>query len=1256
MFERLKAYRSAAASPGSAPAGTAPASSPRKRTGRLGRVLLGIAIFLVVFAAAGFFAVPPIARHYLVKGLSVQLGRPVSIADIDVNPFAMTALVKGFKVMEPAGAPVFVSVDEFLVNAEYRSILRMAPVLKQVRIGAPYVHIVRNPDGSTYNFSDLIEKFSKTPKDTPEKPSNARFSLNNIELVGGKVEFDDRPSQARHVVSDIDLAIPFISNLPDRVEEYIQPAFSARVNGTPVALKGRTKPFKDTLETAVDLNIDKLELPRYIEYLPVKLGFRMPSGILDTRLTLSFVQQSQQPLVLIKGSVNLQKLKLTEPGGAPLFNLGNMAIPIDAIDVFGARYAFGKIALTAPEAFVQRGQDGVLNWGRVQPLVGDGTPSAEPARTSAQPQMVLTVAEVALANGTVHVEDRVPEKGFRTDLTGIEAAVRGLALPQKAPAQVDVAFATDRQASVRLTTTLLLEPLTAQGKLDVGNVSLTDYETYYAPYILYRLQDGRAELSTQFAYQMTDSGPETRLSALNLDLSSVRMLEPGRKEEFLRARSAQIRNAEVDVNELVLTVGEFVTRDGLLNIVREADGALNATRVLPAPKETRVPAQQGTPWRITLNRADVDRWKLAFTDLAAEEPVKIVADGVRVRASGVSNQPNKTGRVDMQAKLADGGSVKAAGTVSLAPLKADLDVDLQRFGLVPLQSYFTDKVNILLSSADASVKGKTRIAVDAAGKLAASFNGEAGVTEFAAIEKSSSEDLLKWQSLFVAGIDYTLEPMSLGIEEVALSDFFARIIIYPDGHLNLQDIVVKEGAPPAGTDAQTVPTAAAPAAGAAPRSAARTTAEVSPTPGRDSRPGADGRIEPAPAPAPEQPAAQPPIRIAKVTLQGGDVSFTDLFVKPNYSANLSDIGGAVLGLSSELNTTADVDLRGRFAKTAPVQIKGKINPLVENLFLDLAANVRDIELGPFTPYSGKYVGYAIEKGKMNFDVVYKVENRKLAAQNKLVLNQLTFGDKVESPDAIKLPVLLAVALLKDRNGVIDVNLPISGSLDDPKFSVGGIVIRIIFNLIEKAVTAPFALLGNLLGGAGGGEELSFIEFDFGTSALSQEGQDKVAKLQTALVDRPGLQLDITGRADPTQDREGLRQHRFDQQVKAQKLKDLVRKGSAVQSLDQITIEPAEYEKYLERAYKDAKFAKPRNAIGMVRRLPKEEMEKLMLTNIQVGDDDLTQLAIQRAQSAKDALTRDGKVELERVFLLAPRIEGARTEDKARPSRVDFSLK
>jgi Domain of Unknown Function (DUF748) len=349
-----------------------------------------------------------------------------------------------------------------------------------------------------------------------------------------------------------------------------------------------------------------------------------------------------------------------------------------------------------------------------------------------------------------------------------------------------------------------------------------------------------------------------------------------------------------------------------------------------------------------------------------------------------------------------------------------------------------------------------------------------------------------------------------------------------------------------------------------------------------------------------------------------------------------------------------VDLRGRFAKTAPVEIKGKVNPLAKDLFLDVKAGVRDIELGPFTPYSGKYVGYAIEKGKMTFNVEYKVENRKLAAKNQLILDQLTFGDKIESATATKLPVQLAVALLKDRHGVINLNLPISGSLDDPKFSVGGIIVQVLFNLIEKAVTAPFALIGSMFGDSG--EELAYVEYDPGLAVLTPESQEKLTKLQTALIDRPGLKLDITPRVDPEKDREGLRQYRYQQEIKAQKLKDVVKQGTSVKSLDEVNVEPAEYEKYLTKAYKAAKFPKPRNAIGIAKDLPPAEMEKLMLTNMQVSNEDLVELANTRAQIAKNFITKDEQVPLERVFLLAPKIEASKADDTRKASRVDFSLK
>jgi hypothetical protein len=1160
----------------------------------------------------------------------------------------MVAVVKGFSIKESGASEVFASFSELRLNLQAESLFRRAPILREVKLTNPYVHIVRNPDRRTYNFSDLIEKFSKPQVPPSEEPAEEpRFSLNNVQIVNGRIEIDDRPENARHTVGEINVAIPFLSNLPYRIEDYVQPSFSARVNETPFSLQGRTKPFQDTLETSVDVDIEKLNIPRYMEYVPLDLAFRVQSGLLDSKLTVSFVRADTRPPVLsVTGSADLHQFSVAELDGQPLLNLQHLEVPVSGIDVFGRKFEFGTIALQSPEVFVRRDRGGRLNWLAVRP-----TPAAvpRPSPEKPAPPIELRVPEVRIIDGQVHVTDLVPAKGFKADLSGIEATLRGFALPQAAPAQAELAFATGFGETVKYAGSVTLSPLASEGAIEATRIRLVNYEPYYQDFILYRLEDGVADLSTRYAFAAADQGPDIKLSGFNLDLASVRMRKPGEKEDFLRARKAQIKDASVDLGSLTLNVGEFSTRDGLLNIIRESDGTINAARILPAPKEAATKGRQGTPWLITLKRTDVQKWKVAFTDLALPEPVRIVADEVALRASGLSNQKNRRGQVALTTKLNETGTLSVQGPVALNPVGAELNVDLKDFGLVPLQPYFADKVNILLTSADLSVAGATKLALPPEGAPAIAFAGEMTLSNFASVDKAKSEDFLKWATLFVGGIAYQHEPMQLAIEQVALSDFYSRIVIYPEGRLNLQEIIARP-AGEAALDEQGQPqeqgNAEPPAASSGRGSPVPVMAE-------------DTEAAPASDAAPAAPAATakpvPPIRIAKVTLQGGDVNFTDLFITPNYSADLSEIGGSVIGLSSQLDTAADVDLRGRFARTAPVEIKGKVNPLVKNLFLDLKANVRDIELGPFTPYSGKYVGYAIEKGKMTFNVEYKIENRKLAAKNQIVVDQLTFGGKVESPQATKLPVLLAVALLKDRNGVIDVNLPISGSLDDPKFSIGGLIIRVIVNLITKAITAPFALIGNLVG-SGSGEELSYAEFEPGRAVLTPQTQDKLATLQKGLIERPGLQLDITPRVDPQTDREGLRRHRFEQQVKAQKLKDLVKQGAAVKSVDEVKIEPQEYEKYLRRAYKEAKFPKPRNVIGLLKDLPVEEMEKLMLTNTQVSDADLVALANERGQRVKDFLTHSGEVPLERVFLIAPKLEAPKPDDKLKGSRTDFALK
>jgi hypothetical protein len=393
-----------------------------------------------------------------------------------------------------------------------------------------------------------------------------------------------------------------------------------------------------------------------------------------------------------------------------------------------------------------------------------------------------------------------------------------------------------------------------------------------------------------------------------------------------------------------------------------------------------------------------------------------------------------------------------------------------------------------------------------------------------------------------------------------------------------------------------------------------------------------------------------PVHIGRVVLKGGNINFNDQFIKPNYRANLTGITGRVGPLKP--GKRGEVNIRGAVDKSAPLEIKGKVDPFGSEFFLNIKVKATGIDLPTFSPYSGKYVGYVIEKGKLSVDIHYHIEKGELKAENNIFLDQFTLGEKIESPDALDLPITLAIALLKNQRGEIDINLPISGSLNDPEFSMGGIIIKVIVNLLTKAVTAPFALLGSLVGD---GEELSEIDFLPGYGRVEPEAEKRLQALSKALTDRPALKLEITGYADPENDHDGLKQAILERKVKAQKLSEGVEKGEADGSLQDVNLEPEEYEKFLELAYEEEKFDKPKNMIGFTKDLPVPEMEQLMLANINAGDDELRKLALQRAKAARDWLVEKGSISIERVFISEPRIESEVDGEKL-GSRAKFSIK
>ena len=960
--------------------------------GRASKVILSIVAVLVAIVIAAYFALPPFLKSFLVKTLSENLHREVALKQISINPLILTVTLDSLQVKEPGASDTFIGLDRLVLNIDTLSLFRRALILKEIRLTNPVIRVTRRDDGS-YNFSDLIPQGDGA---TEKKSQPLQFSLNSIHIENGSVDFWDGPKKTAHKVREINISVPFISNMAYYTDEYVAPYLSANINGGIYTLQGKTKPFADSRESTFDIDIKDLNIPYYLSYVPFKMNFKMLSGLLSTKTSISFIQnRDKKPSITIKGDTTLKDIVVDEEGKQRLLRIPTLQVSAASLEPLTSVYHFSKIAVSSPEVIIRRNKAGKLN-------------------------------------------------------------LLSLISPQK---------------------------------------------------------------------------------------------EVKKKDE----------------TPLILKIDDLMVEDG----------------------------------------------KIQFFDAVPPREGRFEISGLSLKGSHISTEKKAKADISLSLRLNKTGMITVAGPIGVDPLSADLGINVKSVNILGLQPYVDDKLKVSITDGKVSMSGNLNLQSADKDTLKVSYSGNILIANFATIDKVNAEDLLKWNSLFFKNVQAGYNPLYVRVSDISLADFYARLIILPDGTINLQHLTEEQVAEKPKTT----------------------------VPGKETTVPADKPLK--------------DIQIGALSLQGGTIDFQDRYIKPNYATKLVEIGGRVSGISSMASKTADVDLRGKLDNAAPLEITGRIHPFPDSLFVDIKASFRDIDLSPLSPYSGRYAGYGIRKGKLSFDLQYLIVDKKLDSKNKIFLRQFNFGDPVESPQATKLPVKLAIALLQDRKGDIDLDIPVTGSLNDPQFSVWQIVVKVIGNLLEKALTAPFAILGSLFGH---GEELSYVEFDDGSSSIGGASLEKVESMIKALHERPGLRLDIEGHVDIEKDKEGLKRNRLIAKLKAQKLKDMIRHGQKAVSVDDVQINEYEYNRFLALAYEAEKFPKPRTALGVAKDLPAPEMEKLMMTQLTVSDSDLRLLASKRAIQIESLLLKDGTISADRIFVVEPKTLAPEKKEKVKNSRVDFLLK
>jgi hypothetical protein len=820
-------------------------------------------------------------------------------------------------------------------------------------------------------------------------------------------------------------------------------------------------------------------------------------------------------------SLTLQDFEIRERDGRGSFlGWSRLYVRFDALRSLVGDWVLGDIKLDGFHAGVLVNPDGSFNFSDVLARF-----TSAPATAQAKPGRPVRISKLSATGVSVNFSDRSLRHPFSTVVGPLTFALSDFRAVGRHGAPYH--FEAETEASERLewNGTLSADPFASRGDFVVENIVLKKYTPYLETRIGADLTDGKLTLRGRYEVDLDPKGRLLTLSDSELHLRDLKVVERSTGGAAFELGALDVTGIQADAVASRASVGRVALAGGHVAVRRNKDGSVNLLGLLgpgtapAAPPAASAPA--GTP-EVTVGEIALKDFWIDVSDEAVAHRAKLSLGGLQVLLKGFTLADGAAMPVQLSFDWVPKGTVQVDGTLTLRPaIKADLKANVAAFAILPLSPYLEEFVNARITQGAVSTSCSLRASMASGGPDVA-LEGDIGVERFGLVDAAHNNELAGFSRLALTGLRLGNAPqLAASVRQVDVVGPYVRVRVNADKSLNISSLVRSTGSPPPGHPA-----------GAA-----------------------------AAAPAPR-------IEIGRVAISGGNFSFSDQSVEPNVQMSLGDFGGTISGLSSENLARADVGLKGMVGGAGPVEITGKLDPLGAHRFVGLKVDVRNVDLVPLSPYMGKYAGYELARGQLVVDSKLVVDGENVDATNVVTLNQFTFGADTASPDATALPVRLGVALLKDLDGKIVIDLPVQGSLSDPNFRIGKVVLRVVVNLLTKAAVSPFSLIGSMFGG--GGEELAFQEFAPGSSELQPSELPKLETLAKALANRPALNLGLEGGYDTAADTYALKRSKLAELVRRQIWEERHAADPNIPPPDKLAISPEENAAMVKRLF-DSKF-------------------------------------------------------------------------------------
>lgn len=897
--------------------------------------------------------------------------------------------------------------------------------------------------------------------------------------------------------------------------------------------------------------------------------------------------------------LQIDDLKILDADTTPLVSLEQFRFDYEFLSVF--RLVYGIQEFTIEKPYVKLEADGQGSYTLLQMFAAKNDAKSEEmapaANDPASSVPAVWLEKFQINGGAIDYFDAARAGGFQQhiDLPNLEID-DFYTLKSEHANHISVEVRDIDGGLLRLDTTVnSIQPLHVAGQLDVENFNLAPAWKWLMLPVNFHLQVPRFELATKFDLQVQDT-TDLQISGGSLTLRDLAFSNKNTPDaQVIKLPLLSINDVQMNLQQQSVVIGAVQAADGLLDVILDKQGAVNLEALfVPVEVSTTAtpPAEPAKPWDVLIHQVAVSNYTVQLRDEKPKKPFAITLSPLSIAIN--EWRPLSADKFSIQLKTGiNGENIQAPGNLTVdtqlqvAPLLADVHLDLQQFPLLLVQPYVGDIVRATINNG--SLNALMDIHFAAGDKPEMNVKGGTKIQKLSVLEQGNNRNLVSWDTMDISGFSYQLQGSALKIDKIALDHLNSGVIINADGTINAKTLVL-------------------------------------------------------PQPETKKSSSAPmKMNIAVIAIDNADLAFSDLSMKPNFKVAMHKMSGSIKGLSSDAKSQAVINLKGKVDRYAPVTINGKVNPLAAKPSLDMHMAFSNLELTTFTPYSGTYAGFNIERGQLSLDIDYKLIDDKIEGKNKIVMDQLQLGSPVESAKAVDLPLRLAIALLKDENGVIDLGFEVGGDLNDPQFSIGGILWKVLSNMIMKVVTSPFNALSALAGGADT-EGIDQIAFAPGQDQLDEASLKKLQTASAMLNKRDSLHVNVQGNTLPNEDRKGMQSQKLiailseNREIQPEAFlssKAAVENGDAYKAMEYYYDKQGkeDLDDVLDRIGDEMKSRGEKPEKNTLKALAYEQGWQTLQKGIPVSDEELDDLAMRRAKQIKGNLVETNHVAPARVFVM-----------------------